>query len=541
MRHIPLLAAALLLCFSTLAGDLVNAQLPWHDRVLDKDGKLLAWYQPENNLGYDRVVHLAWQFIEQKVPNDTRTGTGFKIYLINAVFDADTLQGTNWQGNPASTFAQFVDSLIAWYPYSGDKEAIAVVRAMLDHQLSHGTTPPDWDWASVPFATTCDDDPNYGGCLRGAPKGFKSGIETDKVGELGVGYVQFYELTGEKKYLDAAIHCADALAKHIRPGDATHTPWPFRLDAKTGKVINDEQYGGMIVAPVRLFDELIRLNARDIAKYRPARDTAWKWIRRFPIHNNNWSGYFEDVVKDTQNVNQACPTMTSYYILNRDDPASVDRNWQGDVGAMIDWVKRTMGRGTFFGAWAIDEQGRPPDYHNCCSRAGLGSDTSRWAAINAMYYERTGDGQAKEDAIRSLNYATYFAADDGKVSCCGTDYHDQYWFDDGYGDYVRHFIWAMAAIPEIAPKHQDHLLRSSSVVTSVEYAADEVKYATFDVESNEVLRLSFKPAHVSAGAKDLELRTDLKQAGYTIIPIGEGDFVIRVRHSASNSIRITNH
>jgi hypothetical protein len=178
--------------------DLVNAQLPWHARVLDKNGKLLAWYKPEQNLGYDRVCHLAWEFIEQKVPEDTRTGTGLKIYLINAVFDGKTLQGTNWQGNPASTFAQFVDSLMAWYPYSGDKQAIEVVRAMLDHQLAHGTTPASWEWASVPFATTCDDDPNYGGCLRGGPKDFRSGIESDKVGELGTGYALFYEMTGDK-------------------------------------------------------------------------------------------------------------------------------------------------------------------------------------------------------------------------------------------------------------------------------------------------------------------------------------------------------
>jgi len=92
----------------------VNAQLPWHNAVLDPQGRLLAWYSPERNLGYDHVVRLAWDFIEHKVPNDTRHGTGLKIYLINAVFDDSTLQGWNWQGNPASTFGQFVDSLVAW-------------------------------------------------------------------------------------------------------------------------------------------------------------------------------------------------------------------------------------------------------------------------------------------------------------------------------------------------------------------------------------------------------------------------------------------
>src|ERR1700739_96704 len=69
--------------------DFVNAQLPWHARVLDAQGRLLAWYEPDKNLGYDQVLRLGWNFIEHKVPNDTRHKTGLKIYLINSVFNDD--------------------------------------------------------------------------------------------------------------------------------------------------------------------------------------------------------------------------------------------------------------------------------------------------------------------------------------------------------------------------------------------------------------------------------------------------------------------
>jgi len=96
------------------------------------------------------------------------------------------------------------------------------------------------------------------------------------------------------------------------------------------------------------------------------------------------------------------------------------------VGHLIDWVRSTLGWGPFFGAWAIDEQGPPPNYQGCCSRAGLGSYTSRWGAINAMYYERTGDAQSKESAFRALNCATYFAGSDGRISCCGQGFGGQY-------------------------------------------------------------------------------------------------------------------
>ena len=56
--------------------------------VLDAQGKLLAWYQPQKNLGYDHVVRLGWDFIEHRVPNDTSHGSGPKIYLVNSVYDA---------------------------------------------------------------------------------------------------------------------------------------------------------------------------------------------------------------------------------------------------------------------------------------------------------------------------------------------------------------------------------------------------------------------------------------------------------------------
>ena len=527
----------------------VNAQLPWQKAVVDGNGRLLAWHHPEKNQGYDKVLRLAWDFIEHKVPKDP--ATGLKVYLINSVYDDSTLQGWNWQGNPASLFGQFVDALAGWYPYSGDEEAVKVVRSMLDYHLAHGTTPADWDWASVPYATNCRNAPEYGGCLQDTPRDFVGGIETDKLGELGVGYVLFYEMTGEHKYLEAAIKCAEALAKHVKPGDENHTPWPFRVDAHTGRILggdldayslevsDGEDYGGMVVANVRLLDELVRLKAGDTESFAKAREMAWKWILDYPMQNDRWSGYFEDVPENKKNLNQASPTMTAYYLLTRSNPAAVDPDWVNHVGHILDWVRRSLGRGPYFDAWAIDEQGEPPDFQGCCSRSGLASDTSRWGAINAMYYEKTADAQARENAFRSLNYATYFAASDGKISCCGLGFEGQYWFDDGYADYARNFSWAMGAIPEFAPLGENHLLRSSSVVQKITYADRSIQYRTFDPAATEVLRLHFKPARVTAGDASLPQGESLQRDGYTVQPLPAGDFVVRLRHTHSGEVKIT--
>jgi hypothetical protein len=109
---------------------------------------------------------------------------------------------------------------------------------MLDYQLAHGTSPAGWAWPRVPFATSCAGERRYGRCLAGLPRRFYGGIETDKVGMLGLGYLLFYELTGERRFLRAGVASGDALARHVRRGDATHTPWPFRVNGRTGAVLD---------------------------------------------------------------------------------------------------------------------------------------------------------------------------------------------------------------------------------------------------------------------------------------------------------------
>jgi len=210
-----------LLCSLASAQTYLNAQMPWHPVVVDSQGKVLSWYHPEKNLGYDQFVRLDWDFLEHKVPIDTVTGV--KVYLTAPIFDGKTLQGISWQVNPPSTFSHQMDALLGWFPYSGDGEAIGVIREMVDYEMAHGLTPADWDWASVPFPTSCVGDKQYGHCLQDKPGDFYGGIEFDKIGELGLSHVQMYEVTSDSKYLDAGVKCADALAKHVRPSDATHT------------------------------------------------------------------------------------------------------------------------------------------------------------------------------------------------------------------------------------------------------------------------------------------------------------------------------
>ena len=257
----------------TLAGSLYSSDtLNTHPVMLDANGKLLSWIQPQE-MAFDRVVRLAWGFLLHSVPLESN---GLKTYLTYCCMDTLGQHAEDWPHDPAMVYGAFADSAVAYYAYSGDRSVVKLVEELLDYDLTHGRTPADWNWANVPYASadagtrdyTGADDVHYNkycgqisvpgytpAKIDWKGKGCGTGdgryvIEPDKVGELGIGFLRFYELTDKNAYRDAALACAEALAGHVRPGDALHSPWPFRVYAKTNVVRED--YSSNVIGPIRL-------------------------------------------------------------------------------------------------------------------------------------------------------------------------------------------------------------------------------------------------------------------------------------------------
>ena len=545
------LALALTLGAAPILPGQQKSRLNGHPVVLDEEGKLLSWSTPQER-AYDHVVKLAWDFIENKVPVEP---DGLRLYLVHSTFDPATLRGTDWPHNPAGLYAMFVDSALAYYAYSGDKTVLDRVREMLDYQLAHGTTPPSWEWASVPYASSDPgateysgaDDVKYcekaragaGGCGRGDGH---FAIQPDKVGELGVGYLKFYELTGEARYRDAALACANALAAHVRAGDLTHSPWPFRVFAHTNVI--REEYTAHVISNIKLFDELLRLGLGEAEAYTRARRLAWDWLMKYPVRNNLWSAYFEDVPMDTSivNWNQYSAGETARYLLQHPE---TDPEWKAHAHGLLNWIEKTFAvdvpatpqhrlvqqepiqYGKQWGANAISEQ-------TVEDMDKMGSHTSRYASLCALYYEKTGEEGFKEKAFRSFNWASYMAHEDGLITEAMAE--DEFWFSDGYADYIRHFLAGMASVPEWSPPGENHLLRCSSVVEKVSYAPRELSYTTFDGDATEVLRLAFPPARVTANGAPLRPRTDLNEPGW-MFDVKTG--VLQVRHAKARDIVVS--
>lgn len=221
-----------------------------------------------------------------------------------------------------------------------------------------------------------------------------------------------------------------------------------------------------------------------------------------------WNGYFEDIPNDPDRSNrvQITPLETARYLIQNPD---LDSDMEITVPALINWVSSVFGTE---GLDAIKEQ-------TWCYEP-MGSHTARYASLCALWYEKTGNDWYKEQARRFFNVASYMTDENGVVRV-GPNWPGS-WFSDGYGDYIRHYMDGLGAVPEWVPADTDHLVKSSSVIQTVDYSDNLITYASFDGNSREVLRLRKKPAKILAGNTELSETSDLNTHGWLWVDLDKG-------------------
>jgi hypothetical protein len=498
--------------FQLIPGDL-GGQLNGQEVIGDNQGKIASWIVPQNT-AYDQVVAWDWNFLLNQVPLDPNNGLP-AYFTHSLLYPGNPPTIGDHADNPAGKFAMLTDSALADYQYSGNSAVIAFAESLLDYDLAHGLTPSDDFWPQVPYASSTDGLTDYDGLEFGST-GF---LEPDKIGELGYQYLRMYEFTSNASYLNAAVNDADVLAANVRSGNATQSPWPFRVNAASNVVMDD--YSADVIKPVSLFDELIRLNLGNVSAYQNARTLAWSWLMQYPMTTNVWSNYFEDVPGDINNYDQYIPLETAEYLMLNQQ---FDPQWQVHVAGIIQWVEATFAVPSF-GANSINEQ---IDYP-----IAMGSHTSRYAKVLALWSELTGDASSYDKAYRAFNWATYMASSNGQVITGPAEV--DLWFTDGYGDYARHFLAGMASMPDMSPPSENHLLRSTSVIQNVVYSPAEVDYQTFDSDSTETLHCAFTPQTVTQDGAVLPMQTDLSSAGWNF---DSSTGVLKIHHSNSHQISI---
>jgi hypothetical protein len=430
---------------------------------------------------------------------------------------------------------QLMMALSSWdlyYNYTGDAALIENMKYIADHYLAHSLSALNsaWPYLPYPYNTNVESGIYDGDMILG--KGF---LQPDKGGSFGFELVKLFKKTGDEKYLDAAVNIANTLASKVQLGDSAHSPWPFKVDASTGKtglIVLDQVvwYEGMDkdihrqhrktmqsaytsnwTGTLEMFDQLIALGKGDTAAYKRAFDMALSWMKNYPAKTNKWGPFFEDVPRwsDTQ-INAITYAM---YLLEHPE---LDPDWKQTLKNIFAWVHKELGDKQYmkYGVETTDEQ--------TAYRVPGNSHSSREASIELMYWEKTGDTSYVRNAVRQLNWATYMVDDDGKNYYPTNDI----WMTDGYGDYVRHYLRAMSAAPELAPPDEDHLLRSSSIIKKIDYSLNQINYITFDASSLEKFRLTSKPKEISVNGKELEQSADTTAEGWVWQQLSKGGILI---------------
>lgn len=499
--------------------------LGYHEIRTNASGQIVPWVAAEPAESFDRAIGVVWRFWKNMEP----CSNGIPYFFQHQVWKPEH----DPRGLGGDQFAMALSSLQLVYAYTGDPSAKEMMVRIADYYLENGFSGETDAWPNLPYPYNLDlHSVRIDGDMR-AGRGF---LQPDKAASFGIEMLTLYEMTGTKRYLQAAVAIADTLTAKMTPGDATHSPWAFRVNARTGELpkIVEAPYSanwvGTLAADytanwtgaLRLFDELIRLREGQIAAYETTRQKLGTWLKTYPMRQNNWGPFFEDIVEYSDTEINA-DTM-AWYILEHPE---WDTNWRQDARAILDWSYATFGnkRWAQYGVTAIMEQTRylvPGNSH-----------TSRHASVELIYGEKTGNTAAKEEAIRELIWATYMVDFDGKNRYP----NDDIWLTDGYADYLRHYLRAMAALPELAPSRQNHLLRSSSVIQQIDYEEDAVRYRTFSPASRERLRVTFPEVIVTVGGsalKKLNRMEDLQNEDGYFLETKEGaKGVLEVRHSQS--------
>ena len=499
-----------------------------HPVQLDAQGKLLPWPMP-TDIGFSYSSHFLTQWT---ILWDQHNRQRLHYFYCCFDFDRTTFElqpDPHWVNSTGYLRAMMQGFMERLYPYTGDPRTLTFLQSFVDYELENGTTPEGYTWSQVPYASANPGAKRYTGWSQLG----EDYIEPHVVGEDGYGYLRLYEMTGNTKYLRAAIHCADALVKNYKTGDENNSPWPVRLYARDGKAEGGPMgpYSANVIEPIMLFDELLRLGKGDIAGYTRVRAGAWDWFQKYPLANDVWVGYFEDTVPSMGNMNQVIPLEFARYVLLHPDK---DPQWREHARHLIEWVKTTpkWAKYVVHGATVTTEQGNGINF--CCNEPNqcCDSHTSRLAAVEALYFAKTGDAAYRDAAFRSYNWVTYFQ---GLSFGAHSPFSTQWWFTDEYSDGPRRLMDAFWAVPEWAPADESHLLGSSSVVNKITYGKGSVTYSTFDPQSVDVLRLDFVPEFVTANGKPLSGRKDLDQAGFVF---DDATRVLRIRHDDARDIDI---
>jgi len=537
---LPIILTALCCAQSQAAAGSAKPRYYGHDTEVDSHGVIAPWYHGLNGQ-CDLRVRIAAETLKRYPWTTTNAAVAaYPDYVFSGHWRI-TSNGvivpqipSEWDnGDLGQRSTSVLMGLVEYYRYSGDPAAIAHLTYMGDFLVDHCQTPSDQSWPgfliSVPVKGKA-----YGECNTNGM------IQLDISATMGLGLLRAYQITGNRRWFEAARHWGDLLAEKCN-FDPTADPWPRYANPETAPWKDNKQTGGVTMI-LAFLDELIRLgHTGQDGQLLKARDAGVRYVRDRPLPawtvDDTWGRYFWDWPNPTQN----CSTTADVagYIISHQ---GLFPSWRTDArNILLLFLNRSSaapgsGGDVFSGAWAY------PESSSCCGR-------SLWYApllvggTLAQYGVAADDSLARELAYRQMILQTYDIHETGVTedNIDGGIIVNGDWLNIAHPLPLRWVLAAIGWLPEeLGASRENHVVRSSAVVNFIRYGAGRIEYSTFDSPpgTSEVLRLAFVPSEITADGRALRRRHDLKANGYTVRKLSNGDSIVHVRHDAAKNLAV---
>lgn len=330
-------------------------------------------------------------------------------------------------------------SYLKYYEFTGkkDPQVLRVARYMGDYLVKESLTPDTGKYPRFTRSTGSRSQfplPPDSGSQDDQPYE----IQPDKGGIAGYALALLYQDTNDQRYLNQALQNARVLAATMRSGDATHSPWPFRADYRTGAARG--AISGNMVFNLRLFDWLI---AAGYPEFQQPRAALWSWIRDTQIPSAATDGrlfveFFEDH-HSQKNRTAWAPLALARYLV--ECKGALDPAWAAHAKLLIEFVGTTF-TSIHQGVALCGEQDEDRDPWN-------GINTT-YGAVLALYSAATGSPEYKRIAQQALTFSLYAVDDDGCPRDSVLKGKRGGWQEDAHTDKIHNIIDAMSAFPQWA-------------------------------------------------------------------------------------------
>jgi len=398
-----------------------------HTLMFDAQGLLLPW------TSWSAALKLEMNFY-QGCPLDH----GYPRFVCETFMDGDwTPSGNRIDTIPSTQNGMGILSYLKFSGLHGGQapQFLKTARSMGDYLVNETLTP---DTGRYPAFTRSTGKrahfPQPADCGSQSDRPYE--IEPDKGGIAGYALIRLFEATGDRKFLEQGLHNARVLAAEQRSGDASHSPWPFRVDYRSGD--GRGPVAGNMAYVLRLFDLLAAHGYREFSE---PRRSLWAWIKEFQLPSAIGEGalfaqFFEDHDTPTNRTSWAPLNLARYLLEERD---RLDPDWREDCRVLLEFVRRNFTHEEF-GVTVCHEQDE--------DKQAWGGANSSYGAVLSMYAKATDSAGLADEGRQALNFTLYSIDEQGRPRDLSINTQPGGWQEDAHTDVIHNYIDALNAFPE---------------------------------------------------------------------------------------------